>query len=144
MQGQSLGQEDSLEEGMATHSSILAWRIPRTEESGRLPDGVAKSWTQLKWLSMRAYICLHIYVLFFLVALGLQCFVWTLSSCRERGLVFLVLMAFSSWWLLLLQTWALERSELNSYGAQAQLLRGIWNLPRRRIELVSLDWQEDS
>ena len=36
MQGQSLGQEDSLEEGMATHSSILAWRIPRTEESGRL------------------------------------------------------------------------------------------------------------
>ena len=33
---QSLGQEDPLEEGMATHSSILAWRIPWTEESGRL------------------------------------------------------------------------------------------------------------
>ena len=32
----SLGQEDSLEEGMATHSSILAWRIPRTEEPGGL------------------------------------------------------------------------------------------------------------
>ena len=31
-----LGSEDPLEEGMATHSSILAWRIPRTEESGRL------------------------------------------------------------------------------------------------------------
>ena len=30
------GQEDPLEEGMATHSSILAWRIPRTEEPGRL------------------------------------------------------------------------------------------------------------
>ena len=30
----SLGQEDSLEEGMATHSSILAWRIPWTEEPG--------------------------------------------------------------------------------------------------------------
>ena len=29
---QSLGQEDSLEEGIATHSSILAWRIPWTEE----------------------------------------------------------------------------------------------------------------
>ena len=29
---QSLGQEDPLEEGMATHSSILAWRIPWTEE----------------------------------------------------------------------------------------------------------------
>ena len=32
----SLGWEDSLEKGMATHSSILAWRIPRTEEPGRL------------------------------------------------------------------------------------------------------------
>ena len=33
-QVQSLGREDPLEEGMATHSSILAWRIPWTEESG--------------------------------------------------------------------------------------------------------------
>ena len=32
----SLGREDPLEEGMATHSSILAWRIPWTEEPGRL------------------------------------------------------------------------------------------------------------
>ena len=31
----SLGREDPLEEGMATHSSILAWRIPWTEEPGR-------------------------------------------------------------------------------------------------------------
>ena len=35
-QVRSLGQEDSLEKGMATHSSILAWRIPWTEEPGRL------------------------------------------------------------------------------------------------------------
>ena len=34
----SLGQEDSLEKGVATHSSILAWRIPWTEEPGRLPS----------------------------------------------------------------------------------------------------------
>ena len=33
---QSLGQEDLLEEGMAAHSSILAWRIPWTEEPGGL------------------------------------------------------------------------------------------------------------
>ena len=33
---QSLGQEDLLEEGMPTHSSILAWRIPWTEEPGGL------------------------------------------------------------------------------------------------------------
>ena len=35
-QVQSLGQEDPLEEGMETHSSVLAWRIPWTEESDRL------------------------------------------------------------------------------------------------------------
>ena len=36
MRVRSLGQEDPLQEGMATHSSILAWRIPGTEESGGL------------------------------------------------------------------------------------------------------------
>ena len=35
-QVQSLGWEDLLEKEMATHSSILAWRTPRTEEPGRL------------------------------------------------------------------------------------------------------------
>ena len=45
----SLGQEDPLEKGMATHYSILAWRIPWTEESGRLRivHKVAKSQTGL-------------------------------------------------------------------------------------------------
>ena len=39
----SLGQEDPLEEGLATYSSILAWRIPWTEEPGRLQSvGVTK------------------------------------------------------------------------------------------------------
>ena len=37
-QVQSLGQEDPLEKGMATHSNILAWRIPWAEEPGRLSD----------------------------------------------------------------------------------------------------------
>ena len=36
MRVQSLGQEDPLEEEMATHSSILAWRIPWTKEPGGL------------------------------------------------------------------------------------------------------------
>ena len=35
-QVKSLGQEDPLEKGMATHPSILAWKIPWTEESGGL------------------------------------------------------------------------------------------------------------
>jgi len=36
MQVESLGREDPLEKEMATHSSILGWEIPRTEESGEL------------------------------------------------------------------------------------------------------------
>ena len=44
----SLVQEDPLEKEMATHSCILAWRIPWTEEPGRATVHVfAKSWTQL-------------------------------------------------------------------------------------------------
>ena len=44
----SLGGEDPLEEGLATHSSILAWRIPWTEEPSRLQSmGSQKSQTQL-------------------------------------------------------------------------------------------------
>ena len=43
----SLGWEDPLEKEMATHSSILAWRVPRTEEPGKLVHGVAKSRTRL-------------------------------------------------------------------------------------------------
>ena len=44
---QSLGQEDPLEEGMATHSSILAWRIPWTEGPGGLVHRVTESRTRL-------------------------------------------------------------------------------------------------
>ena len=45
---QSLSQEETLEKGMGTHSSILAWRIPWTEELGTLLSmGVTKSQTQL-------------------------------------------------------------------------------------------------
>ena len=42
-----LGQEDSPEEGMTTHSSIVAWRIPWTEGSGGLQSTGLQSWTGL-------------------------------------------------------------------------------------------------
>ena len=45
---QSLSREHPLEKEMATHSSILAWRIPWMEEPGELPStGSQKSWAQL-------------------------------------------------------------------------------------------------
>ena len=47
-QVQSLGREDTLEEEMATHCSILAWGIPWTEEPGGLQSmRVTENWTQL-------------------------------------------------------------------------------------------------
>ena len=44
---QSLGWEDPLEKGMVTHSSILGWRIPWTEEPGGLQSIGSQSWTPL-------------------------------------------------------------------------------------------------
>ena len=52
----SLGVEDLLEEGMATRSSILAWRIPMDRGAWwAVVHRVAKSWTRLKRLSMHAH-----------------------------------------------------------------------------------------
>ena len=48
MRVRSLGQKDPLEKEMATHSNILAWEIPWTEEPGELQfRGSQKSWTRL-------------------------------------------------------------------------------------------------
>ena len=56
MRVRSLGWEELLEEGMATHSSILAWRIPLTEGAWRATVyRVTKSWTQLKRLSTHVH-----------------------------------------------------------------------------------------
>ena len=52
-QVQSLGQEGPLEEGMATHSSTLAWRIPMDRGAWwATVHGVSKSWTHLKPLTV--------------------------------------------------------------------------------------------
>ena len=59
---QSLDCEDPLKEGMATHSSILAWRIPWTKEPGRLQSRVLKRGTQLKQISTHAHILISIYI----------------------------------------------------------------------------------
>ena len=53
MQVRSLSQEDPLEEGTATHSSFLAWRIPWTEEPGSLQSIGSQNQTRLKQLSSK-------------------------------------------------------------------------------------------
>ena len=60
----SLGQEDPLEKEMATHSSILAWRIPWREEPGRLQSMGLQSQTQLSYFTWEAPIILLSLILF--------------------------------------------------------------------------------
>ena len=55
---QSLGWEDSMEEGMATPSRILAWRIPWTEEPGGPQATKSQSRRRLKRLGMLRFLCL--------------------------------------------------------------------------------------
>ena len=51
----SLGQEDPLEEDMATHPGVLAWGAPVDREAWRVAvHGVTKSWTRMKQLSSRS------------------------------------------------------------------------------------------
>ena len=59
----SLGWEDPLEEGMITHSSILAWRIPMARGAWRATvHRFLQCWTQLKVLNMHAHRFKHISV----------------------------------------------------------------------------------
>ena len=53
---QSLGQEDTLEKEMATHSSVLAWRIPWTEEPGGYSPWGHKESDMSKWLTQQQQI----------------------------------------------------------------------------------------
>ena len=56
---QSLGQEDPLEKGMATHSSILAWKIPWTEEPGGMQSmGMQTESETTGLLSMYTRVCI--------------------------------------------------------------------------------------
>ena len=60
MRVRSLGREDPLEPGMATHSSILAWRIPMDRGAWRATvPGITKRQTCLKGLSTRAHLVLR-------------------------------------------------------------------------------------
>ena len=60
---QSLSWEDPLEEEMATHSSILAWEIPQTDESGTLSPWSHKESDTTKRLSMHTYLFTYFYTI---------------------------------------------------------------------------------
>ena len=58
----SLGREDCLEKEMVTHSSILAWKIPWTEESGGLQSMGPKELDTTEHLTKYIYIYIHTYI----------------------------------------------------------------------------------
>ena len=70
---QSLGWEDPLEKGKATHSSILAWRIPWTTL-----HGVTKSWTQLSDFHLTSF-----------VQISYSTTLWTISISNKKAIWFL-------------------------------------------------------
>ena len=115
MQIQSLGQDDPLEKGMETHSSIHAWKIPQTEEPGGLQSIELQSRTWLKWLSMHRT---------FLWSWWVRA-VWRLLTAMvsQRGLQYLSRLQ------------ALKH-RLRSCLTPAYLLWGVWGPPRSEIELV--------
>ena len=63
-QVQSLGREDPVEKGMATHSSILAWKIPGTKEPGGLQfmelERVRQDWMTNNFTFTSYYICMSV------------------------------------------------------------------------------------
>ena len=73
----SLGQEDPLEEVMATHCSVLAWRIPMYRAWWAIVHKITKNQTRLKWLSMHVcvYTSISIYV-HILIDILLVLFLW--------------------------------------------------------------------
>jgi len=91
MQVWSLDRKDLLEEGMATHSSILAWRIPRKEEPGGLQSMRSQSRTWLSDLACRhVCICIIYSITCFIMVCYMLCVIihtwlpWWLSWWRIR------------------------------------------------------------
>ena len=84
----SLGGKASLKKGMATHSSVLTWRIPWTEEPGRLQSIVLHR-VKHDWSDLAGLHC---------------CTCFSFSSCGEWGLLFSWCTCFSLWWPLLCQS----------------------------------------
>ena len=118
----SLGQENPLKEGMATHSNILTWRIPWTEESGRL-------WG-CKELDVTEYTHIDSYLLFHSVQIDFQ--------------VFLKLWLFDH----SLVTWV--ESALESFVFQIRKkkkLKKLWGLDQQRLRNTGLrfgSWKKDT
>ena len=91
----------------------------------------------LHWLYLFIYLNLFIYFILFLAVLGLRPCARALSSCGERGPLFIVLRGPLTIAASLVAEHGLQTRRLSSCGSRAQLLRGTWDLPRPGLKPVS-------
>ena len=98
MQAWSMGWEDPLEKGMATYSNIVAWKVPWTEEPGRLQSTashrVGHDWSDLacKCVLLQMFVCLFVFFFnlqkihpFHIFNIGEPWGMWDLSSPTRNG-----------------------------------------------------------
>ena len=145
----SLGREGPLEEGTATHSSILASRTPQTDKPGRpQPRGVAKSRTQLKWLSMNAslYLPKHLYLylpkhLYFMtLGTNLSLCILSLSMFMHMKLDYVLCLPATQWqwnW-----RWNLTRTTITEGQQSGQDFGNRWPWVFLPILKSNSTWQQ--
>ena len=156
MRVQSLRRKDPMEEGMTTHSSVPAWRISWTEESGGLrPTGlkrVGHNWSDLACLQCGSNSIKFCFVLFlkniflslFLAVLGLCCYVLAFSSCVTGGLLFAAIEGL----LIAVASLAAEHGLLSAgpvtvvFGISCSMACGIFLY--QGFNQCPLHWQVDS
>ena len=100
------------------------------------------SWQQVGMWWLILFIYLFIYL--FLAVLGLRFCARAFSSCGKRGPLFITVHGPLTVAASLVAEHRLQTRRLSNCGSQAQLLRGMWHLPRPGLEPVSPAWQADS
>ena len=82
----SLGQEGPLEKEMATHSSILAWKIPQTTESGRL-QSMGSQRVRHNWAHTHTYVCVCVCVCvyIYIYVTVYTCAPWYINYCTQSS-----------------------------------------------------------
>ena len=118
-QVQSLGQEDPLEKGMTTHSSILTWRIPWTEELGWLQSKGSQRAGQTEQLTLSLNICKHLFfdsktIKYLSHKILLENFIKIIFGCW----IYFLLKCFSSWKYIIL---------MNIYILCLWVMRTLWH-----------------
>ena len=129
----SLGQEDPLEEEMTTHSSILAWRIPWTEEPGGLQSMGSQESDMTKQLSTHTNVSIKdLTAIFIIIELGLWERKTTEVKCHFHYIISRVVVQSLSHALLFVTPWTAACQASLSFTIPRSLLKFI------SIELVML------